>query len=383
MKILIICDSFKGSLSSHEAGEAVRDGVIQVMPDADIEIMEIADGGEGMLDVFIRNAGGEKVECEVRDAVGRHIQACYVIKESTAVIESACSCGLTLISPSERNPMLTTSFGVGEMILDGLKRGCKDFIIGLGGSATNDGGVGMLQALGYGFLDTEGKETGSGGGNLGRISKIDDSRIVAGLRNIKIRIATDVRNPLTGKSGASEVFAPQKGADGVMVRELEAGMKNFAEVAARYLGRDYSRESGAGAAGGLGFALRGFLGGVFHSGIDLLLDESGFEERLSGTDLVITGEGKLDRQTFMGKVPVGILKRCRRWNIPIIAIGGIIEDGTEELFLKAGFKGIYGIKPENQSLQESMKPSTARENIKDVIIKVMGKEITELRNSEI
>jgi glycerate kinase len=346
MKIILAIDSFKGCLSSAEAEQAAFDGIKQIAPDADIISVPISDGGEGMLEAIMAADNSiEKKTIRVHDPLMRSISANYGVSYSkrTAIIEMASTSGLNLITSSERDPMKTTTYGLGEMIRDAIESNLKHLIIGIGGSATNDAGVGMLSALGYKLLDRNGVPCGISGGNLLDIQQIDDNSAFKIADDIDITVANDVNNPLYGKNGAAYIFAPQKGASPTMVKELDNGLKHFSNIVTAATKIDYSLFPGAGAAGGVGFALKSFLHAKFISGIDLLLEFIEFEKLLSDADLVITGEGCIDAQTLSGKVPFGILKKALTKRVPVIAIAGKVTD--TDLLRQQGFHNIICINP--------------------------------------
>ncbi|MDE6027229.1 MAG: glycerate kinase, partial [Muribaculaceae bacterium] len=321
-KIIIASDSFKGSLSGREVGEAADRAIHAADPETDVLIIPVADGGEGTVEAVVSGLGGEIVSATVSGPLGDPVIAQYGLCGDTAVLEMASASGLTLIPERKRNPMLASSFGTGELILHALQQGCRNFLIGLGGSATNDAGIGMLSALGFQFLDKEGRMARGCGREAGRITSIDFSNVTPELKDAKFTIACDVNNPLTGPNGASMVFGPQKGADTEMAAKLDENLSSFALTCAKILGTDYSSFPGAGAAGGLGFAFLSFLNGNLRPGIEMVLDAVGFDSRIEGASLIITGEGKLDRQTCMGKAPYGVLQRAKIKVIPVIDIGG-------------------------------------------------------------
>ncbi len=367
-KVVIAIDSFKGCLPSAEAGKAAAEGVRSVYPECEIFCLPIADGGEGMLEVLIEAADGQRIHISAHNPLMEWHAACYGILKNgrTACIEMAGISGLPLVPPEKRNPMLTTSYGTGELIRDALERGCRNFIIGIGGSATNDAGLGMLQALGFRFLDKEGKVLRTGcGGVLMEVASIDTSFVHPGLRTSHFTVACDVQNPFYGPEGAAYIFAPQKGADRKMVETLDAGMKNFAEVIFHKTGKDISNHPGAGAAGGMGGSLLAFLNAELKTGIQLMLDTLGFSCKIKGADLIITGEGKADRQTLMGKVPSGILREARKQDIPVILLAGSIEDSDE--LQQAGFERVFSINPSSIPLEEAIKPEVARKNIQQTV----------------
>ncbi|MDD5921709.1 MAG: glycerate kinase, partial [Eubacteriales bacterium] len=308
MKILVAMDSFKGSLSSLEAGYAVQDGILKADPEAQFTVKPLADGGEGTVSALTEGLGGRIVRVSVTNPVGKQTEAEYGIlpDEETAVMEISQACGLTLINEQERNPMYTTTYGVGEMILDALRKDVRHFIIGIGGSATNDGGIGMLQALGFGVLDQSGNDVPFGARGLESIAKITNDSAVKELSECTFRIACDVSNPLFGEHGASHIFGHQKGADPSMVLKMDQWMKHYAEAAKVYNQNADAMTPGAGAAGGLGFAFLTFTNASLESGIKIVLEETKFEDSVKIADIVVTGEGKLDSQSAMGKAPVGV-----------------------------------------------------------------------------
>ena len=387
MKIVIASDSFKGSLSSIEVAESVEKGILDVLPSCNVVKVAVADGGEGTKEALCQTLGGKTVEIPVEDPIGRTINASYVILEDgvTAVLEMSSASGLTLLTPSERNPMRTSTYGTGQLIADALGRGCRRFLAGIGGSATNDGGMGMLEALGYRFLDDDGNELSGIGASLSKVCRIDDSRVLQAVHESEFIVACDVDSPLYGPDGAAYVFAPQKGADPEMVRALDDGLRHFAEVTAMYMNssengssanlddgeyllvngnviQDVSSMPGAGAAGGLGYAFVTFLGARLKRGVDMVLDAIGFDKMIEGADLVITGEGRIDAQTLTGKTPYGVLQRASRQNIPVIALAGSVA-----LDDSSGFTAIRQITPPDMQLSEAMLPAVASANLRRTI----------------
>ncbi|TXK74158.1 glycerate kinase [Paenibacillus sp. N3.4] len=331
MKVMIAIDSFKGSVSSKDGSKEIASGIKEVYPDADIVSFPIADGGEGTVEALISATGGQLYSVQVTGPLLEPVQASYGIlgNGKTAVIEVAAACGLPLVPEECRNPMLTTTYGVGELILHAIGQGCHEFIIGLGGSATNDAGVGMLQALGYRFMDQEGHDVGQGGKALGKIERMDVNHVFPELRQCEFKIACDVNNPLYGPHGAAYVFAPQKGANPTMVEELDRGLAMFAGVVESELGVNVQDIPGAGTAGGLGAAFAAFLKAEMKPGVGLVLDRIGLKEKLEGVDFVITGEGRLDGQTSMGKAPLGVAALAQMQGIPVIALaGGVTKEAT-------------------------------------------------------
>ena len=387
MKIVIASDSFKGSLSSIEVAESVEKGILDVLPSCNVVKVAVADGGEGTMEALCQTLGGKTVEIPVENPIGRTINASYVILEDgvTAVLEMSSASGLTLLTPSERNPMRTTTYGTGQLIADALGRGCRRFLTGIGGSATNDGGMGMLKALGYRFLDAEGNELSGIGASLSKVCRIDDSRVLQAVHESEFIVACDVDSPLYGPDGAAYVFAPQKGADPEMVRALDDGLRHFAEVTAMYMNssengssanlddgeyllvngnviQDVSSMPGAGAAGGLGYAFVTFLGARLKRGVDMVLDAIGFDKMIEGADLVITGEGRIDAQTLTGKTPYGVLQRASRQSIPVMALAGLVD-----LDDSSGFTAIRQITPPDMRLSEAMLPAVASANLRRTI----------------
>ncbi len=349
MKVIIAIDSFKGCLTSEEANRAAAAGVIDVYADADIQQVVVSDGGEGYLEAFHAAIGGELVEVVVRDPLLRPIAAKYLLKDTLAVVEMAKASGLTLLTKEERNPLLATTYGTGQLIVDAVKRGAKHIIVGLGGSATSDAGQGMLHAL----IDSFTKH-----GHWDNIQELKD---------VRFTLASDVKNPLCGPQGAAVVFGPQKGATPEMVKHLDARARKFAEISARHFGYDCSETAGAGAAGGLGYALLQYLHADCQSGIDLLLNAIDFKKSVTGADLVITGEGSADRQTLMGKLPTGILRHAQP--TPVWLIAGRIADEAE--LLQAGFSRVACINPPELPLNDAMQPENAIQNIRQTISNIL------------
>jgi glycerate 2-kinase len=365
LKILIAMDSLKGSLSSDEANKAISDGFLQACSGFTTQTVPIADGGEGTVEALVYATKGRFVETDVKGPLGSPVNARYGIlgDQVTAVIEIAEACGLPLLTKDERNPLYTTSYGVGELILNAIEKGCKDFIIGLGGSATNDAGVGMLRALGYQFFNEVEGLVGLGGVELRDIRKIDDSMVSEQVKTARFRVACDVNNPLYGLNGAAYVFGPQKGATIEMVTQLDEGLRNFADVVLKQSGMDLQQLSGAGAAGGLGAAFSGFLNAKLESGVNLILEHARLEEKLMDVDFVITGEGKLDGQTSMGKAPAGVAQLAKKHGIPVIALAGDVSEGSPSLH-EAGITAYFTIVSGPVDLEIAMKPEVTRSNLK-------------------
>ena len=341
MKVIIAIDSFKGCLTSKQANEAAAEGIRRVCPDAEVVEIPVSDGGEGCMEAFHAAVGGSLEEVVVRDPLMRPVTAKYLLHDEMAVIEIAQASGLTLLTKEERNPMVATSYGTGQLVADAVCKGARHIIIGLGGSATSDCGMGMLKAL----IDIFAKH-----------GQWDD---VEALKDVRFTIASDVENPLYGENGAAHVFAPQKGATPDMVPRLDERARKFAELSAKHFGYDRSQQAGAGAAGGLGYAFMQYLNAESMSGIQLLLDTIRFKELVADADLIITGEGSADRQTLMGKLPMGILEQAG--HTPVYLIAGRISD-REEL-LNAAFARVDCINPPDITLEEDMRKEVARQNI--------------------
>lgn len=334
MKVIITPDSFKGSLTAVEVADAVEKGIKSVFKDAETIKIPLADGGEGTVNCLVNATGGKILHQEVMNPLGKEILASYGIlgDQKTAVIEMAEASGLTLIPLEQRNPLITTTYGTGQLIKAALDQGCKKMIIGIGGSATNDGGAGMVQALGIRLLDLEGKEIGYGGAELCKIDSIITSGMDSRVSSLKILVASDVKNPLCGPSGATRIYGPQKGANEKMMQILEKGLAHFAALINQTLNKDVKDIPGAGAAGGLGAGLMAFLDARLKSGIEVVIETVNLEEALKDADLVITGEGKIDYQTIYGKVPIGVAKVAKKYQVPVLAIGAIIEKDAEIVY---------------------------------------------------
>ncbi|MGM9738467.1 MAG: glycerate kinase [Candidatus Cryptobacteroides sp.] len=369
-KIVVACDSFKGSLSSREANRAVAEGIREASGDCETVCVEVADGGEGTAEVLTMSLGGKPVKASVHGPLMRQVEAGYGIAGDTAIMEMAAASGLGLLSENERNPLMTSTFGTGEMILDALGKGCRRFILGIGGSATNDGGTGMLSALGYRFLNACGEVLPCAGGSLHLIRSIDCSGANPSLAGCSFKVACDVRATFCGPDGATYVFGHQKGASDEDIEVLEKGMVNLAEIIERQTRIDISKMPGAGAAGGLGGALYAFLGAELVPGADLVLDTLGFRDTISGADLVITGEGCLDSQTAMGKVPAGVLRRCVEKGIPCIAVGGRLK--ARDTLLASGFASCHSITPDWMDDSAAMRPETAFSNLRRTVRKIIS-----------
>ena len=334
VKIVIAPDSFKGSLSALKAAEAIERGVKKAAPDAQTVLVPVADGGEGTLDSLVSATDGRKVQVKVKGPLLEPVQAEYGVlgDGETCVIEMACASGLCLLEPSRLNPMITTTYGTGELIKKALDDGCRKFILAIGGSATNDGGAGMLQALGMKLLDGEGQSIQAGGGALLELAKIDASDFDARIADSDFLIASDVQNPLIGKEGASHVFGPQKGATAEMVDQLDRNLKHFADLVEKQTGIRLHEMAGAGAAGGIGGAFQAFFPSKMSRGIDMVIEYTGLKEKLIGAECVFTGEGQMDNQTASGKTPMGVAQAAKREGIPVFALAGSVGQGIDVLY---------------------------------------------------
>jgi len=355
MKIVIAPDSYKGSLSALEVARAIQRGIDKVDGSIETIIVPMADGGEGTVRSLIDATGGEMIDLKVHDPLFREIDSFYGIMGDgkTAVIEMAAASGLTLLSSEERNPMIATTYGTGELIMDALDMGCRKFIIGIGGSATNDGGCGMAQALGSRFFDKDGNEIGFGGGELSKIHSIDSSGLDERVKFAEFIAACDVVNPLCGKNGASVVYGMQKGASDDEVKILDKGLGHLANIINEQFGIDIKDFPGAGAAGGLGAGIKVFLNGELKRGIDIVTGATNLSEKLNNADLVITGEGRMDFQTAFGKTPFGVAQIAKQKKIPVIAVAGSLGEGYQSLFLK-GFDGIFSIIDKPMKIEEAI-----------------------------
>lgn len=363
MKIVIAMDSFKGSLTSMEAGNAVKAGIEKVC-DAEIVVKPIADGGEGTTEALVSGLGGEQVTVEVTDPLGRKIQAVYgILRDGTAVIEMAQAAGITLIKKEERDALSATTYGVGEMIRDAVQRGCRKFLIGIGGSATSDGGVGMLQALGYRFLDADGKQIRAGVKHLDEISTIESENVLKEIKECRFTIACDVKNPLLGKNGAVYVYGPQKGIQQKDLEDMDRKMSHFARKTTGYVKKDFHMAEGAGAAGGLGFAFLSYIPyAEMKSGIEIVLDAVELEKELVEADYVVTGEGKIDGQTSMGKTPVGVAKIAKKYGAKVIAFAGSVTEDAGACN-QEGIDAFFSVIREVTTLDEAMNPERAKKNV--------------------
>ncbi len=354
MKILAAMDSFKGSCTSYTAGKAVCNGIKNILPDADVINVPVADGGEGTIEAVMASMNGKERICKVTDPIGNEVKARYcVLPSGIAVIEMSAASGLLLVPGDKRNPMVTTTYGTGELIKAALDEGHTTILLGVGGSATNDGGAGMAQALGVSFRDKDGNELGVGGGKLSDLYEIDTSKIDKRLKGCKIIIASDVTNLLCGPNGASYMYGPQKGASPEMVKELDQALAHYAAVIREQVGIDVMSVPGSGAAGGIVAGILAFCNAEIKSGIEAVLDIVNFDNQLEDVDIVFTGEGRIDEQTVYGKVPMGVAKHAKLvGNIPVIAIAGSVQKGAEVLLSK-GIDAIFSVADGPISLEES------------------------------
>jgi glycerate kinase len=356
MRYLVAPDKFKGSMSAAEAAEQIGQGIKDTVRGAELDLLPLSDGGEGLIETLCGSGKGTFIETIVTGPLGKPVKAKWGITNDSnkAVIEMAAASGLELVPVNKRNPALTTTYGTGQLIRAALDHGCSDLIVGIGGSATNDGGVGMAQALGASFKDSRGDEIGCGGAELIRLSSIDLSNLDPRLKKVAARAACDVNNPLTGSQGASQVYGPQKGADPETALFLDRALTNLAAVVKKELQIDLEQVSGGGAAGGLGAGLFAFLNAELTPGIELVLDTLNFNKYLKGCHLVITGEGSLDSQSLQGKTPVGVARRAAACSVPVIALAGRIS-GSLDLLHKAGITACFAIADGPLSLEESMR----------------------------
>ncbi|HIX27280.1 MAG TPA: glycerate kinase [Candidatus Barnesiella excrementigallinarum] len=370
-RIILAFDSFKGCASSQEIADAARQGIAAVFPKCETVVVPVADGGEGTAEAICSNIPVERVSCRVHDPLMNPMEASYGITAdgSTAILEMAAASGLPLVPMEKRNPLFTTTWGTGELIADALRHGCRRVVMGIGGSATNDAGIGLLAALGYRFLDERDKELPPVGQSLARIARVDESSVNELLREASFTIACDVNNPFYGSRGAAAIYAPQKGASPDEVAFLEKGMIHYAQVIQETKQMDISEIPGGGAAGGLGGGVLPFLNAELQSGIDIVLDMLHFGETIQGADLIFTGEGKLDKQTGMGKALGGILRYAKQESVPVVAIGGCVE--ACEMLNEMGFSSVFSIQPAPVSLQEAMNRDFALKNIRQVVTQIM------------
>ncbi|WP_305406176.1 glycerate kinase [Photobacterium leiognathi] len=355
MKIIIAPDSYKESLTAMEVATAIENGFRQVIPNAEYIKLPMADGGEGTVQSLVDASNGTIIERSVTGPLGEQVNGFFGLMGDgkTAIIEMAAASGLHLVSPDLRNPMLTTSFGTGELILAALDKGVEHIIVGIGGSATNDGGIGMAQALGVRFLDENNKQISYGGGALDRLHHIDISNINPRLVSVRLEVACDVDNPLCGEKGTSQVFGPQKGATPEMVTQLDNNLAHYAEIIKRDLGKDVKDMAGAGASGGMGAALLGLFNAQLRPGIEIVMDAVNLADALKDADLVITGEGRIDSQTIHGKTPIGVARAAKRFNKPVIGIAGSLSYDCNVVH-EHGIDAVFSVVPRSVSLAEAL-----------------------------
>lgn len=371
MKVVVAIDSLKGSLSSLEAGNAIKQGIKRVYQDAKIIVKPLADGGEGTVEAFVSGMNGKIETVVATGPLGDKIESSYGIipEKRLAIMEMASIAGITLLSLKQRNPLYTTTYGLGEMIKDAISKGCNNFIIGIGGSATNDGGIGMLQALGFDLLDKDGNQVPLGARGLKDLVKIDDKNVLPELKKCQFKIACDVTNVLCGENGCSVVFGPQKGATSQMIKDMDQWLYNFANLAKKKYPHSDALVPGTGAAGGLGFAFLTFVKATLESGIDIILETIDLKSDLKDVDVVVTGEGCLDRQSAMGKAPVGVAKMAKLYNKPVIAFAGSVTKEAK-LCNQEGIDAYFPIIRNITTLQEAMAKENAKNNLTDTVEQV-------------
>ena len=366
MKVVVAIDSLKGSLTSLEAGEAIQEGILRAISDAEVIVRPLADGGEGTVEALTRGMNGRYEKITVTDPLGRPTDAVYGILEDshTAIIEMSAAAGITLIDAKDRNPMNTTTYGVGEMIKDAIGKGCRHFFIGIGGSATNDGGIGMLQALGYGMLDTEGKQVSLGAKGLAELVSITDEDVLPELKKCTFQIACDVKNPLCGEKGCSAVFGPQKGATPDMITQMDSWLGKYALLTANRYKKADSQYPGTGAAGGMGFAFLSYMNAELRSGVQIVLEETKLEEYVKDADIVVTGEGCLDGQSVMGKAPIGVAALAKKHHKKVIAFAGCVTEDAK-VCNQNGIDAFFPILRNVVTREEAMHTDNARRNMTD------------------
>ena len=378
MKVVISIDSFKGSLTSIQAARAIEKGIKRVNESARVVIKPLADGGEGTVDALVDGMGGNMEFIKVTGPTGKPVLAKYGIicstdsnikETNTAIMEMSQAAGITQVTEKERNPLYTTTYGVGQMIVDAIHKGCRRFIMGIGGSATNDGGVGMLQALGYDFLDKDGNQINYGSIGLKDLVQIKDNHVIPELKDCEFHIACDVTNSLCGKEGCSAIFGPQKGATQQMVKDMDQWLADYAKIAKQSFTKADADKPGTGAAGGLGFAFLTFTNAILKSGVDLILNETKLEEEIKDADIVITGEGCLDAQTAMGKAPIGVAKLAKKYGKLVLGFSGAVTKGASACN-EAGMDAYFPIVRSAVSLEDAMKKKNAQENLTDTVEQV-------------
>ncbi len=385
MKVTIAIDSFKGSLSTFQAGEAAAEGIRKVYPDSQITICPLADGGEGTVDAIIAATGGKMVEIAVHNPLGHLVNSNYGIipHTKTAIIEMSAAAGITLIDEKDRNPLNTTTYGVGELISDAISKGCRKFIIGIGGSATNDGGIGMLQALGFDFLDKNGNQVSFGAKGLKNIVEIKTDNVLNELKECSFCVACDVKNTLCGKNGCSAIYGPQKGATPQMIKDMDLWLENYAKLTKKVIPEADANIPGTGAAGGLGYAFLSYLNAKLESGIDLVIKETKLEKHIQDANIIVTGEGRLDGQTYMGKAPIGVAQLAKKHKKHIIAFSGCVTDDAV-ICNEYGIDAFFPILRYPCSLQEATQYDNAYNNLVDTAEQVFRliKTISSNENNE-
>ena len=371
MKVVVAIDSLKGSLSSLEAGSAISEGIHRALKDAEVIVRPLSDGGEGTVEALALGMNGRIEKIKVTGPLGDPVEAAYgIIDEThTAIIEMSAAAGITLISEQERNPLDTTTYGVGEMIKDAIRKGCRHFIVGIGGSATNDGGIGMLQALGFGFLDVNGNQVGFGAKGLKDIEKITDEAVLPELKECYFKVACDVSNTLCGDQGCSAIFGPQKGATPSMIMQMDKWLADYAGLTQKKYPKANMNQAGTGAAGGLGFAFLSYMNASLESGIKIILDETKLESYVREADMVITGEGRLDGQTVMGKAPIGVANIAKKYGKTVIAFSGCV---TEDAVVcnEHGIDAFFPILRTVTTLNDAMDSENARKNMVSAVEQV-------------
>lgn len=371
MKIIIAMDSFKGSLSSLEAGRAIKEAISSLNPLIDIQVYSLADGGEGSVEALVSGCNGHYETIQVHGPLNDPVMATYgILEDHTAVIEMAQASGLTLVPTDKRNPLYTSTIGVGELILDAYNKGCRKYLIGIGGSATNDGGAGMLSALGYQLLDKNNQLIEPCAQSLEYLSALSDKNVSKELLNCEFLIACDVKNPLCGPNGASAIYGPQKGSTEDMIEILDSNLRHYSNIIKKQYPDADPDYPGSGAAGGLGFAFKSILKAQLRPGIELIMNHIQLEKAMSDANLVITGEGKLDGQSIMGKTPIGVAKLAKKQNIPVILYAGCLGENADTC-LKHGIDAYYSIIKENMTIEEAMKKEIAIKNLKDKVLETI------------
>ncbi|MBO5347010.1 MAG: glycerate kinase [Lachnospiraceae bacterium] len=364
MKVVVAIDSLKGSLSSLEAGDAIKEGILGVMPDADVCVRPLADGGEGTVEALALGMGGRLEKVTVTGPLGTPVECTYGILDAskTAIVEMSGAAGITLVPEQDRNPLNTTTYGVGEVIKDAIAKGCRHFIVGIGGSATNDGGIGMLQALGYGMLDKDGNQVAFGAKGLEALAAITDDKVIPELKECTFRVACDVTNPLCGEKGCSAIFGPQKGATPSMILQMDQWLGAYAALTAFKYDKADAKYPGTGAAGGMGFAFLAYTNAVLESGIKIVLEETKLEEYVKDADIVVTGEGRLDGQTVFGKAPIGVAGIAKKHGKTVLAFSGAVTEDAVACN-DHGIDAFFPILRKVCTLQEAMDSENARANM--------------------